>query len=110
MPRCTSLFGAILLVLMLWTGGAAHAAEQFACAPVTTEAAEQNDGNEGSSPASPNKCVTHNHGGCAGHHLAAQSSTPSIELAQQRETASFARQEVGIPGLIPDNDLRPPIA
>ena len=35
---------------------------------------------------------------------------PSIDLALQQDTASFAWHEVGVPGHSPDNDLRPPIA
>ena len=110
MTRWTSILGAILLVLMLWTGGTANAAERFGCNPLTTTAADYDGGSQDQLPSTPDKCVTHNHSGCASHHLAAPASAPSMELALLQETAHFAWHEVGVPGHSPDSELRPPIA
>ena len=110
MHRWTSLLGAILLVLMLWTGGAAHATERFDCIPATAEAADHFEGDQDQVPSSPDKGMAHHHSGCGGHHVAAPASIPPIDLALQQDTASFAWHEVGVPGHSPDNDLRPPIA
>ena len=109
MPRWTSFLGAILLVLMLWTGGAAHAAERFENISATTEVTDPYGGDQDPVPSTPNNCATHNHSGCAGDHFA-PTSTPSIGLALPQKTASFAWHEVGVPGHSPDNALRPPIA
>lgn len=110
MNSWTSMLGAILLVLILWTGGTANAADRFDCNPATTAASDYDGGSQDQLPSSPDKCVTHNHSGCGGHHLATPTSTPSMQLALRQETATFAWHEVGIPGHSPDSELRPPIA
>jgi hypothetical protein len=110
MHRWTSLLGAILLVLMLWTGGAAHATERFDCIPATAEATDHYDGGQEQGPSDPDKGVAHHHSGCGGHHVAASPNALSIELALIREAAPLAWQEIGLSGHGPDSELRPPIA
>lgn len=109
MSRWTSILTAILLVLTLWAGGPANAAEQFACNSAVTAAADYDGGTQDQSPMSPDNCATHSHGGCASHHLAAPASAPLMELALQ-ETARFGWHQVGVAGHSPDSELRPPIA
>lgn len=99
-----------MLVLMLWTGGAAHAAERFDCIPVTAETFEHFDGDEDQVPSSPDQGVAHHHSGCGGHHVAAPASVDSIEIAVLDRAIPLAWREAGVPGHDPESDLRPPIA
>ena len=110
MPRWTSLLGAMLLVLMLWTGGAAHAAERFDCIPVTAEAAGHFDGDQDQVPSAPDQGAAHHHSGCNGHHVAAPASGASIEIGALNRATPFAWREAGVPGRGPDTQLRPPTA
>ena len=110
MHRWTSLVGAMMLVLMLWTGGAAHAAERFDCMPVTTDVAGHYDGDQDQLPSSPDQGVAHHHSGCNGHHVAAPASLHTIDMSQSGKSIPLAWREAGVPGHSPDTDLRPPIA
>ena len=110
MTRWTSMLGALLLVLMLWTGSSAHAAERFDCIPVTAEASGHFEGDRDQKPASPDKGVAHHHSGCSGHHMAAPGGVPTIELAATQKAVLITSNEAGAPGRRPDNELRPPIA
>lgn len=110
MHRWTSLLGAVLLVLMLWTGGASHAAERFDCIPATAEAASHFDGDQDQVPSSPDQGVAHHHSGCNGHHMAAPAVASSISPALFRQATPVACREAGAPGRGPDAELRPPIA
>ena len=110
MNRWTSLLGAMLLVLLLWTGGAAHAAERFDCIPVTAEAPGHFDGDQDQVPSGPDQGVAHHHTGCSGHHEAAPANAAPTEVALSQVLVPFAWRESGRPGRGPDSDLRPPIA
>ena len=110
MIRWTSLLGAMMLVLLLWTGGAAHAAERIACIPVTAEAADHFDGDQNQVPSAPDQGVAHHHSGCGGHHVAAPTSLPPITIGHSREAVPIAWGELGVPGRGPEARLRPPMA
>lgn len=110
MRRWTSMIGALMLVLMLWTGGAAHAAERFDCIPVTEQSAGHFEGDRDQVPESPDQGVAHHHSGCNGHQLAAPTDTSSIALALSEQSKPLSWREAGVPGHDPENDLRPPIA
>ena len=110
MNRWTSFLGAIVLVLIVLTSGAAHAAESLGCISANTEASIQYGGEQDSAPSAPNNCATHSHNSCSGHHAMAPANAPSIEVALLRENTSFSWREAAIPDYRPDSDLRPPIA
>ena len=110
MHRWTSFLGALMLVLMLWTGGVAHAAERFDCIPVSAESADHFDGDQDQVPSSPDQGVAHHHSGCNGHHIAAPAGVASIELGAAGKSIRLAWREAGVPGHGPENHLRPPIA
>lgn len=99
-----------MLVLMLWTGGAAHAAERFGCIPVTAETIEHFDGDEDQLPSSPDQGVAHHHSGCVGHHVTVPAGLTSIEIVALDTDIPFTWREAGVPGHDPEGDLRPPIA
>lgn len=110
MARWKSLLGALMLVLMLWTGGMAHAAERFDCMPTTSEAADHFDGDGDEAPSGRDQGVAHHHSGCSGHHVAAPSDAVSNLFEATAVSAQFAWREMGVPGRGPDAQLRPPIA
>jgi hypothetical protein len=110
MQRWTSLIGALLLVLMSWTGGAAHAAERFDCIPATAQAGDHFDGDQDQAPSIPDQGVAHHHSGCNGHHVTAPANLPSIEFRHADRLPPLAWREAGVPGRGPDAQLRPPIA
>lgn len=109
MTRWTSILGALMLVLMLWTGGVAHAAEQFDCMPVTAETIGHFEGDQDQMPSSPDQGVAHHHSGCSGHHIAAPASVASLDIGSGKQVA-LAWRESGVPGRGPESQLRPPIA
>lgn len=110
MPSWKSFLGAMMLVLMLWTGGMAHAAERFDCMPTTSEAAGHFDGDRDETPSGRDQGVAHHHSGCSGHHVAAPSDVAPVLIGASASTAPFAWRELGVPGRGPDAQLRPPIA
>ncbi len=110
MHRWTSFIGALMLVLMLWTGGAAHAAERFDCIPTTAEAAGHFDGDRDQAPSGPDQGVAHHHAGCGGHYFAAPTNMVSFDLNRAGGAVPLAWRQSGRPGDSPDTDLRPPIA
>ena len=109
MPRWTSFVGAVMLVLMLWTGGVAHAAERFDCIPATTEAAGHFDGDKDQSSSDRGQ-VAHHHSGCNGHQLGTPTRGSELIIAYTAAVVPFVWREAGVPGHSPDNLLRPPIA
>ena len=110
MHRWISFLGALMLVLTLWTGGAAHAAERFDCVPATAEAGAHFDGDEDQAPSAPGQGAAHHHSGCSGHHLAAPVKTAEAPMCHSAAARTFLRNEAAPPSREPDNQLRPPIA
>lgn len=109
MHRWTSLIGAMLLALMLWTGGVAHAAERFDCIPATVEATSHIDGDRDQLPSAPDQGVTHHHSGCSGHHVGAPANLDSVTVGPLSAVVSLTWGEHGVPGRGPEAQLRPPI-
>ena len=110
MIRWPSLLGTMMLVLMLWTGVAAHAAERFDCIPVTAEVAGHFEGDRDEAPSGPDQGKAHHHSGCSGHQLAAPADQASIEITFAGNAVPASRQQAGVPGHGPSAALRPPIA
>lgn len=105
-----AIAGALMLVLMLWTGGLAHAAEQIQCVPASADAAGHFEGDADQLPSDDGQGVAHHHAGCSGHHLAAPSEDAAGLLNLSPATVPLAWREAGIPGRGPDTQLRPPNA
>lgn len=109
MIRWTSIVGALLLVLMLWTGGAAHAAERFGCISVAAAAVDEFDGEQDQIPSGVAQGMA-SHAGCGSHQEAAPATVARVQVAGSKELVPFAWRESGRPGHRPDSELRPPIA
>lgn len=110
MPRWSALLGALMLVLMIWTGSAAHAAEQLDCLPVAAETIGHYDGDSDQVPADPDKGVAHHHAGCSGHQLAGPANSTDLHLAFSGGDVPFPARPADLAGRTPDGNLRPPIA
>lgn len=110
MRRWTSILGAMLVVLMLWTGGLAHAAEQARCIPPTAESAAHFEGDGDEAPANGEQGTAHHHTGCGGHQVAAGVDYPRLDLQNATASLRFQGRQAGLHGHDPDGQLRPPIA
>lgn len=110
MQRLLSLVGALMLVLMVWTGTTAHAAETYDCAPVSADAAGHYDGDRDQVPADQGSGVAHHHSGCSGHHIAAPVNATQLQLTLGDTDPSLPSDDQRADSLSPDNQLRPPIA
>lgn len=110
MRSLRTLLSAMMLVLMLWAGGVAHAAEMVECIPAAAEAAGHYDGDGDQLPSDREQGVAHHHTGCSGHHLAAPAGVSETPMSYLGSARCFSLNETGPPSHNPDNRLRPPIA
>lgn len=110
MNRWTSLLSALLLVLMLWTGEAAHAAEQLECIPVSAEAADHFDGDSDQTSPDQEQGAAHHHSGCSGHQAAATLDVSALGFFLSDRVIPRVTCAVGELRRDPDTGLRPPIA
>ena len=109
MHRWKSLLGILMLVLMVWAGTSAHAAEQTDVVAVTAEIGHyEGDGDQ--VPADQHKGVAHHHAPCADQHAAALSVGPRVHAAPEAHAALLPERQSEASGREPDADLRPPIA
>ena len=105
-----TLIATMMLALMLWAGGLAHASEPIECIPATAEAAGHYEGDDDQLPSDHDEGVVHHHAGCSGHQLLAAAALPAVVVDDSSATVPAARPEAGIHGHLPDRQLRPPIA
>ena len=110
MRRWTPNIGALLFVLMLWTGVTGHAAERTECPPASIEMALHADEGPVPAPAQPDSNALHQHLSCSGHHLAGTFTTEPAILADSTGLIPTDRQAMWHPGDEPGLTLRPPIA
>lgn len=110
MNRWTSLLGAMMLVLMLWTGGTASASERFGCIPATSELANHFDGDQDQVPSSPEQGVAHHHSGCSGHYAATPADLSTVGIGHSRGAVLLTAGQRFVAGQGPKAQLRPPNA
>lgn len=110
MRRWTSTIGALLLVLMLWTGAAGHAAELVECSPTSAEYSDHvgDDGDSRSDDRGGK--AAHYHLGCSGHCVATSSDGKTLPARPATSVTTFDRQIFWRAGDEPALTLRPPIA
>lgn len=108
--RLWTMLGALMLVLLLWTGGMAHAAERVDCIPASESSIVQHGSDRDEIPAGPEQGAAHHHSGCSGHHLVAPAVVTTVNVPLPARDVPFAWREAGVPGRDPDSLLRPPIA
>lgn len=110
MIRWTTILGALMLVLLVWTGGTARAADRLDCSPVTSQIACHFEGDRDESPSGQHQGVGHCHTSCSGHQIAAPNIADSLKVGPSILVVPASRQEAGVPGHGPGALLRPPIA
>lgn len=110
MIRWTTIIGALMLVLLVWTGGSARAADRFDCNPGTSQIACHFEGDRDEVPSGQHQGVGHCHTGCSGHQIAAPTDPGTVKFGPLTLVVPASRQEVGVPGPEPGAVLRPPIA
>ena len=99
----------LLISLSIGFGSIAHAAEAPAWA--SAESCAEEAGHTQGEPANdPDKMGVHNHSGCHGHHQVGTVGAPDSGLPLSLNGLNFAAGADFVPQLIPDANLRPPIA
>lgn len=110
MRRLLPLISALMLVLVLWTGSAAHAAEALDCGDVASSTAGHFEGDRDQVPADSDKATPHHHSACHGHCTAVPSGAESVELDENAAGLLEGAMKDVEPGTHPDMINRPPIA
>ena len=110
MRGLSSLVGTLMLVVMLWAGTMAHAAEAMQCTEVSADTAGHFDGDGDEVPADPEKGVPHHHAGCHGHHVGLAADAAASKAAPASTRSPDLRREATASGCDPGTALRPPIA
>ncbi|RYD44216.1 MAG: hypothetical protein EOP63_06585 [Sphingomonadales bacterium] len=98
-----------LVSLSIGCGSIAHAAE----GPdwTATESCVENSGHTQEEPTNdPDKMALHNHGGCHGHHQVGTVGAHGAATHLPQHGLNFSTGAEFVPQLIPDANLRPPIA
>lgn len=110
MHRWIHLLGALSLVLLLWTGGTARAAEGYIPIAVAAESAGHFAGDKDEVPSDQHQGIPHHHFACGEHAAAAWSDTRAATLAQPIGEPGLGRARSILNGREPDTQIRPPIA
>jgi len=110
MRRLLPLISAFVLVLVLWTGTSAHAAEAMECAEVTTSASGHFEGDGDEVPSDSGQATPHHHSACHGHCIAMPSGLePADQHAADRGYIAAVVTDLRL-GTGPSTAIRPPIA
>lgn len=104
------MIGAMLLVLILWTGATAHAAEAAECSPAALESPVHFDSSKETPSEDRESRAVHLHLGCGGHCLATHVVQESNLAGSAAAVAVFGCQAFWLAGDGPALTLRPPIA
>lgn len=110
MQRLTAMFSILMLVLSVWAGSSAHAAERLDCIPVSAEAPGHFEGDRDEEPSQNGEGVAHHHSSCNGHQSAAAGDGAIPMLFASRHAFGGPLAERYELGQGPNTQLRPPIA
>lgn len=110
MLRWTSLLGALLIVLTLWTGGPARASDTDYAVPVAATSIGHFNGDKDEAPSDSHKGGLHHHALCGEHQVAASSDALALATKQPRSGTLMTRADIRARVREPDAQLRPPIA
>lgn len=109
MRRILPLISALMLVLILWTGSAAHAAEAMECGEAAVEAMGHYEGDGDEVPADSDQGSPHHHSACHGHCVAMPAGANASALhGSDAESLGQWLESVG-PSTEPTTEIRPPI-
>jgi hypothetical protein len=108
MRRLLPLLASFMVVLIVWSGTSAHAAEPIA--PVTVEAGTHFDGDRDQVPADDHQPAPHHHGICHADHVGLPAALAPAG-GEAADKASFqSANALDSPSACPGAALRPPIA
>ncbi len=110
MRRLLSFVSALMVVLMLWGGTAAHAAEAMQCVESTAASTGHFVGDADEVPGDSDKATPHHHGICHGHCMGVPAEGDPVRAAEHAEAPDAISQQDFHSGTPPDSTLRPPIA
>ena len=110
MRRLLPLISAFMLVLVLWTGTAAHAAEAVECDETSVAAAGHFEGDGDEVPADSDNSTPHHHGVCHGHCAPVPADAHAADIATRSAILEALPPSNFHSGTPPDSALRPPIA
>ena len=110
MHRWIHLLGALTLVLLLWTGGAARAAEGYLPITVAEESSGHFAGDKDEVPSDQHKGAPHHHFTCGEHAAAALAIDPVDTVVQLISVPASRRPRSVLDSREPDMQIRPPIA
>jgi hypothetical protein len=110
MLRLSTFFGVLMLVLFVWAGSSAHAAERIECIPVSSEGPGHFEGDRDEAPTRGENSASHHHSGCNGHQFAASVDmlVPLVSLIRAPVAGLWIERYAA--SREPDRQLRPPIA
>lgn len=101
----------ILLSLSLGMGAIAHAGEGASQSAFSDcMGVDAHDRDDGPRDSDTDKWGLHGHGGCHGHHVADALGRGAATATPMIRALNFAAGEDFLPQLVPDANLRPPIA
>ena len=110
MHRWLHLLGAIALILTLWTGGTARAAEGYIPIAVAAENTAHFAGDSDEVPSDQHQGVPHHHAPCGDHQLAAETASGGAALSHSGSRPYLSRDDTNLIERMPGAQLRPPIA
>ena len=104
------LLGALALVLTLWTGGTARAAEDYAPIAVPADTVGHFAGDRDEVPTDQHQGVPHHHFACGEHAAAALNNIPAAARVRSMAATRAPGLHTMPNGREPDTQIRPPIA
>ena len=109
MRRRLSMIASLLLAVMLWTGGTAHAVEAIGCAEIAASETSH-PGDRDKAPSDSGKALSHHHGSCHGQHNLVSPTVDAAPRADPAATPTGFGSNAGVGDCEPPTVLRPPIA
>lgn len=109
MARLTTTIMAVLLVLTMWAGVSAHAADRVDVVPAEA-ALGHFDGDSDQVPADEHEGVAHHHAPCGDQHAAAMNNDSLLQASDAAHARLAPERFSTVLSRVPDADLRPPIA
>lgn len=110
MRRILPFISSLMLILVLWTGSVAHAAEAMGCAEISSSATGHFDGDSDEVPSDGDKATPHHHSACHGHCVGAPLDTQKASQPRIASSSLIAAPTEFHSGNSPGTALRPPIA
>lgn len=110
MARLNDFLAAFALVLLVWTGVPAHAAQTFDCDGISCDSGARSGGSSDEAPATGQTCKCTNAACCHAPQFFASLDKDMVRSPSRTTALPVAPDEQSTAGREPDGQLRPPIA